>query len=1066
MRTLMTKLVYTLAICWGFSFLGIAQTNPRILKGQVTAASDGSSLPGVTVILKGSSKGTVTNEEGQYLLSIPSGERVLTFSFIGYATQEVLVSAHQTQLDVGLIESDLALEGVTVFSTGFQELPLERTTGSFVGIDQELLDRRVSTNLIDRLEDITPGLIFNRDNSRLEPGESISIRGTATLISNSQPLIVVDNLAYDGPLSSINPNDVSSMTVLKDAAAASIWGARAGNGVIVITTKKGSFESPSRVNLTMNLTQVEKPDLFYYPLMSINSLLDKQLELYKNGYYASQIGNRRNPVVNPLAESMYAFEQGEISQAELDSRLQVLRNSDIRRDQEKYFKRSASQQQYALNVSGGSKKHSYLFSAGWDRNLGQDVEADNSRLTLSTRQSWKTFKDKLTLTIGAYWVQAKSYNGMPGTNFFPYDRLADESGNPLPVYQDYSVRFKEANQNLLALDWNYVPLGELGLNKTLSNSNDLRLFAGLDYQIGGGFSLSANYQYWNNRQEGSTHHPLESYVARNLINNYTEIDEIGGLIHHVPMGGILYSNYGSAFSHNVRGQLNYTKTWNGFHSIQAFVGGEVKDYQSQGYQSSSYGYSEENGTSMPVDYLTRWREYATGRSRTIPFGEEFEGRINRFVSVFGNLGYAYKDRYLLNASLRRDASNLFGVATNQKSVPLWSAGLGWIASEEEFLKDRIFDFLKLRFSYGYNGNTNSNVTAVTTANTFGGALNFNTGLPFLGIRTPPNPELRWERIKIVNSGVDFGIKGGRLSGSLDYYQKEGLDLLGNIPLYPSSGFSEATLNYASTQTKGWDLVINSINTTGELKWESSFFLSLVKEEVTGVENNPTGTQLLSYSPSLPTPVIGKPLFSIFSFPFAGLDPDTGDPMGYVDGEASTDYLTIYSEATPENIRFHGSGRPTRFGAFRNTFSYRGWSLSANISYRLGYYFKRPSVSYDNVNLGEISHGDYERRWQEPGDEQTTNVPSDPGARNAYRNGFYLNSSALVEKGDHIRMQDVRLAYTWPKKEGGKPLFNSLETFVYINNLGVLWKATDAVQDPDYILSPSLTTFSFGLRAGF
>lgn len=197
-------------LCLGSVF---SQTQPRNLEGQVTSRNDQRPMTGVNVVLKGTQTGTITDSEGNFTLSVPQGQVVLLFSFIGYQTLEQTVPAGQSKLQAILQELDMNLEEVTVVSTGFQELPLERTTGSFVGIDQELLDRRVSTNIIDRLEDITPGLIFNRDQPNLENGESISIRGTATLISSSEPLIVVDNLAYDGPLSSINPNDVESMTV-------------------------------------------------------------------------------------------------------------------------------------------------------------------------------------------------------------------------------------------------------------------------------------------------------------------------------------------------------------------------------------------------------------------------------------------------------------------------------------------------------------------------------------------------------------------------------------------------------------------------------------------------------------------------------------------------------------------------------------------------------------------------------------------------------------------------------------------------------------------------------------
>lgn len=1055
-----------LVLCLLLWEVGFSQGQMRSLEGRVTAMHDHSDLPGVTVVLKGTTVGTVTDAEGRFSLVVPQGDLTVVVSFIGFKTREVPVTANQSFLELELEQLAMDLQGVTVVSTGFQELPLERTTGSFVGIGQELVDRRVSTNLIDRLEDITPGLVFNRDNYNLEKGESISIRGTATLSSSSEPLIVVDNLAYDGPLSSINPNDVESITVLKDAAAASIWGARAGNGVIVVTTKKGKFDRPVLVSLTSNITHVQKPDLFYNPKMTIGSLIDKQIELYEKGYYNSQLNSIRNPVVNPLAEAFFAFDKGEISREQLDLRLQTFRASDLRREREKYLTRPSLNQQYALNVSGGSQRYAYQISAGWDKNKGSQVAADNSRITLSTRQTWKVLKERLSVGVGAYWVQADRYQATPSVSGLnPYDRLADENGNPLIAYADYSVRFKESMTDRVALDWEYVPLNEIGMSPSKSRSNDLRLFTEVNYSILEGLDMSLNYQYWTNQSRGSTHMPVESYVVRNLINSLTEFAPDGQLIHHVPIGGILDRNFADAYSHNLRGQLNYGKNWKE-HRLNTFAGGEIKDFQSENSGTRSYGYNDGNGTSMPVDYLTRRTNLATGRTENVPFLEDFGGNTNRYVSYFGNLGYSFRGRYLFNASARKDASNLFGVNTNQKGVPLWSAGLGWIASEELFLKSKVLDFLKLRLTYGYNGNTNPNATAYTTANSYAGAQNLITYLPYLGVRTPPNPELRWERIKIINAGLDFELLGSRLSGSVEYYDKQGLDLLGTIPLYPSSGFTSATLNYAATLTKGWDIVLNSINTSGALQWETSFFLSLLKEEVTAIENAPTATQLIDYRPSSPTPYIGRPLYSIYSFAFAGLDPADGAPMGIVDGEPSVDYATIYAEASPENIVFHGSARPTRFGALRNTLSYKGWSISANVSYRMGYYIRRPSVSFDDVNRGVFSHADYERRWQKPGDELHTQIPSDPGKVDAFKTQFYLSSSATVEKGDHIRIQDVRLAYQFTPKVNGKGIFKSLEAYSYFNNLGILWKASHEVRDPDYLLDPAPFSTSIGFRASF
>lgn len=1060
----MKKFIYLLAVALLVSVGCVHAQQVKIISGRVVSTADGVGIPGVNIMLKGSSSGVISLAEGAFELEVTQSPVILIVSFIGFKTQEIQVEAPKENLVISLEEDEFALDGVTVLSTGFQELPAERATGSFSGLDQELVDRRVSTTIIDRLEDVTPGLLFNRDQSNVGPGESISIRGTATLLSSREPLIVVDNLAYDGPLSGINPNDVASVTVLKDAAAASIWGARAGNGVIVITTKKGTYDSPLRVNLTANVTSFQEVDPFYDPKMKISNLVDKQIELYEAGYYKGQLGSRRNPLVAPVAESLYAFDKGFISEQELASQLEAYRNSDVRQDLQDQVNRRALNQQYAVNLSGGGQRNKYVFSLGWDDNLSSNVANDNSRLTLSTQQNWKLAKEKLQVGVGMYWVQAKSHNGLPNlSNFFPYDRLVDGQGNHLAVPKGYSNRFKESVSGLL--DWDYVPLDEIGLVGVDTRSNDMRMNASLGYRILPGLNASLNYQYWTNSRRTEELAPVESFTTRDLINNYTEIGQDGGMTYHVPLGGVLDQGFSDSYSHNLRGQLTYEEQWNGGHQLNLFGGFEVKSQKGGSYSTRSYGYDDVTGTSQPVDYLTRRVQLASGYSRNIPFSEGFSGTINRFVSGFANMGYTYQNRYLLNASVRKDASNLFGVNTNQKAVPLWSAGLGWILSAEEFMKSSRVEFLKLRASYGFNGNTNPNATALTTAYYYGAGTNTLAGLSSLRITSPPNPHLRWERIKIVNVGLDYELLSGRLSGSVEYYSKQGLDLLGARPLFPSSGLIEATLNYASTQTNGWDIVLNSKNLTGDFSWETALFYSAVNEKVTAFDREPTASQLLNYSPDAPTPYQGNPLFGIYSYSFAGLDPDTGDPLGYLDGEPSADYAQLINLATPESLVFHGSGRPTGFGAIRNTFRYRGWNLSVNISYRMGYYIRRGGVSFNDLNRGELVHQNYEKRWQNPGDEQFTQVPSDPGAVNSLRSRFYLRSSSLVMKGDHVRLQDIRLAYSWGST-GTTGLVKNMEAYLYVNNLGILWKAADEVRDPDYPSSQALGSASLGIRMSF
>lgn len=1016
---------------------------------------NGVPLAGASVLIKGTERKTTTNDKGEFSFTNVDEKAILIISFVGYETKEVVVKA-----DLGAIKMTVStgkLEEVKVsYNTGYQELPKERATGSFEILNAELLNRRVSTNIIDRIADVTPGLIVLKDGFSANQEQKIIIRGSSTILAENQPLIVVDNLAYDGPLSSINPNDVQSITVLKDAAAASIWGARAGNGVIVITTKRASKGQATQVTFNVNANWGQKPDARYIPQMQISGFVDQEIKLFNKGYYNGQVNANNKTRLSPVVEALLQHRDGMISDSQLELSLNGFRASDVRDDLEKYFYRGSLNQQYALGLSKGLENYNYTLSVGWDDNRPNRLTENNSRFTLSSNQNWSLLNKRLELGVGTYLSLGTTESAFPSIgNFFAYDRLADGNGNALPVFRTYSDRFKESVADMGLLNWKYVPLEEIGLSPNKSGSNDLRLNASLGYNILSGLKATALYQYWINQSSNSLFQPLEAYNTRELINNFSRLDNAGNLVNTVPVGGILDETKNRDYSHTLRAQLTWDQTFAGEHQLNLLGGIELKDQQGSGSTYRSYGYDHLLGLSKPVDYVGLYPQLSTGSQSTIPFLNDFSGTVNRYLSGYLNLGYTFKNRYIINGSGRMDKSNLFGVSANQKTVPLWSAGLGWVVSEEEFLSGSWLSYLKLRTSYGYNGNTNARATAFTTADYLSAGYNELVGHPFLGILTPPNPELRWERIKIVNLGLDFELGKRSWYGALEFYQKAGLDLLGSQEVYPSSGFTSAVLNYASTSTNGMDLSINYRKLNGELKWTSSFFYSLVKEKVTDFEKRSTSSQIMNSQPGAEVPVLGKPLHYIYSYPWGGLNPETGAPRGVIEGIPSEDYQAVL-QLPEEGLIYHGSSRPTSFGAWRNQFDWKGWNLSFNINYRLGYYFRDLSVNYDEINRGNIGHSDYDLRWKSQGDKTT--IPSDPGMVNSSRNTFYLKSSALVERGDHIRFQDVRLAFNFNPVR-----FGQIQLYSYFNNLGMIWKASNRAKDPENRFSQLPKTVAIGIK---
>ncbi|QYH40548.1 SusC/RagA family TonB-linked outer membrane protein [Algoriphagus sp. NBT04N3] len=1064
-----------LLLILGFLLISLAHSQENeqyLIKGVVYDQASGETLPGVNILIKGTTLGTVSNDEGVFSLQSPGGNQTLLVSFIGYRHQELnLTLPISNDLEIYLKEDELLLASFEVLSTGFQELTPERSTGSFAYLDNELINRRVSTNLIDRMEDLTPGLVFNRDRPDLEKGESISIRGNSSLFTDNNPLIVVDNLAYDGPLSSINPNDVESITVLRDAAAASIWGAKAGNGVIVITTKSGKFASPIKVNLVSNLTVGQAFDPFYAPQMGIGEFVEVERRLFDQGFYDGDFNSFDQRDLSPVVETLFQFRNGELSENELENRLNAFKSRDLRTYLQEDFYRSSLNQQYALNVSGGSPNYTYFAGIGYDRNRESQVSASSHRITINLRQNWRSSNERWKVGLTTYLANSQNQSGFPFLEgLAPYDRLKDESGNPLPVFRNYTVRFIKSLRDTELLNWDYFPLREINESRTFQSSNEIRINPSLSYEFLEGLSFRADYQYWRSLGKREQLNPLSSYFSRNLINLYSTLLPSGEVSRVIPLGGINDFDYLEAFSHTLRTQLNYSKVWREKHELTALAGFELKDFQRRISAERAYGVDEITGIPQPVDYLNFYTQIHTGFPDRIPFRQNYGGFTDRFLSGFANLGYTFNKRYLLTVSARRDASNLYGVKTNNRAVPLWSAGLGWILSEENWIQNDWISFLKLKLSYGFNGNTNPAATAFTTAQYFTSASNSLVGRPWLSILSPPNPQLRWERIKIVNFGTEFELARQRLTGSIEGYQKQGIDLFGVLPTYPSSGQSNLTKNYARTNTIGLDILLNGRIMEGPVEWNASLMYSHFNEKVVDYRQNPTASQVAGYSSGLfgisPVPVEGYPLYSIFSFPFAGLDPDTGDPLGLLNGEPSSDYASILNQTELEDLIFEGSSIPTHFGALRNSFFWKGFELSANISFRLGYYFKKESVEYDQLNRGEITHSDYALRWQNPGDEQMTDIPSDPEMNNPRRATFDRISSRRVRKGDHIRWQDLRVSYTWDKSKFSRLPVQRVQLYTYLDNLGILWKAAKDVKDPDYRNFQAPRTFSMGLSVNF
>jgi len=1053
------------------------------LSGKVLGFDDKVPVEGAIVEMPEGDK-TITDKRGIFRLRFREIADYIIVHHTAYEELKISVPTFLNSDSIIYLKPTLTQLQEVVVSTGYEEVPAERATGSFDKISQQLINRSVSTDIISRVENLTPGIFFDKRSYNINvggtPSNNITVRGLSTLrAGEAGPLIVLDNFPYEGSISSINPNDIESITVLKDAAASSIWGARAGNGVIVITTKKSNFNRPISFTFNSNVSFTAKPDLYADQSMSSSDFIDVERFLFDQGFYNSQESNRSRPALTPAVEILIKGRDHSLSAEEVEAQLDALRSKDVRNDFMRYMYRTGVNQQYSLGISGGGEKQHFILSAGYDKNLQNLISNSFERLTLKADNTIKPLKN-LEVQTRLMFVQenvnspsaqtggfAYGQIRMVGTkNLYPYASLADGQGNPLSINKDYRTPYLDGLEGEGLLDWRYRPLEEAKMQNRANRNNELMAAVNVKYDLSSIVSLGLKYQYQRNISLEKEYLGTDRYYTRDLINRYTAFEN-GDLTRAIPLGGILNSSVANGEVHQGRFQLNVNKDWGNEHQLVGLAGTEIRQVANRSSSDRVYGYDDDLLTYVTnINYETSYPIFDNLAAPTsIPTGIGFSEGINRFVSLFANASYTYAKRYTVSASARRDASNLFGVNTNQKWSPLWSIGTSWLASNESFWRSDWLSYLKLRATFGYSGNVDNSLSAYTTLTYAPNSSAYQVNLPNAYISSPPNPELRWEKVQTLNIGADFALKNNRVSGSLEYYRKSTKDLLGPFTLDPTTGVTSLTMNSANTVTNGVDVELNTKNVSGAFSWNSSILYSYNKNLVK--DYFLTYSNATSYINTGITPVSGYMAYPVFSYAWGGLDSEMGAPTGYINNELSNDYTSIVRNTPLDDLVYHGSARPVSFGALRNDFYWKGIGFSFNITYRFAYYFRRSSINYGDLFNGANGHMDYEHRWQKSGDELFTNIPAMSYPVNSNREAFYAGSEILVEKGDHIRLQDIRLSYRLNQRMTKYLHVRGAECYLYANNVMILWRANKLNLDPAVAGGiPQPRSLSLGLTLNF
>lgn len=1015
---------------------------------------DGNPLPGVSVALAGTTLGVATDVDGKFMFAVPGPGSILKISFIGKKTMEIVVG-DKTQFQITLEDEDKVLEEVVC--TGVQTLSRERATGSFEILNSDALEKTLTSDIVSRLEGKIAGVQVDQNNT-------MTIRGRGSLYSNTEPLVVVDGFPIESGLSSVNPDDIASITVLKDAAAASIWGVRAANGVIVITTKAGQAKEKPSLDISYFLSVDSKADYKDLHLLSPADAVDLQLEQIEKGWWTTAyVDNHQavNKVQELYYNTMKRLNTNIFStiagNAEFKQQMDELRKANLYEQFEKELVRHALSNRLNISLRGGTERSNYYMSAVYDRLAGGSVGNKSNDLLLNLKHDYQLIP-RLTLSTAVNLHYNKSEdNGISVGRLIdenPFHNILDAEGNRIQYYMVDPWEGKN-REEMGYLPYTTNLLDEQEANDNTTNVFSARLQAALKLNIIDGLDVETRFQYEREYSNMEQLYSQTSPSMRSLINDNTLVED-GKLVHNLPMGARYDQNRSDLEAWTWRSQLTYNGDWNDSkHLLAVVLGHEMRMYRTTARTSTQFGYDPKALTYIPVDE-TAWSEgkYETwfNMRSSMPQLHSASEQDNRDVSVYLNGAYTYLDRYSISASGRVDQSNLFGNDSDYKYNFIWSTGLSWRVSEEGFAKADWMDQLMLRFTYGIGGNVNKDFYPVLMGEKFVSA----SGVPYVMLINPANKDLTWEKSTTVNVGVDFAFLNHRIGGSLDYYHKKGTDLLGRVSLDPTNGFPNATMNFASILNHGIEFTLNTtpLQING-FTWDLGLNISYNKNEVTKVEaDGVTDSDYLNTTPPFGgegVAIIGKSLGRMYSYRYAGLN-EQGEVMLW-QGDKKVKYDQF--ERLPENLKYEGTMDAPWFGGINTSLEYKGITLSANATYKFGHKFRLP-VSSCAVTNGYTNIAD---RWTP--EHTDTDVPV---LLNALQSNaqydmerYYALVDRNVRSAAYLRLNEVSLGYTLPRQLLRKTPFGMINVQFQVRN-PTLWTKNKEHIDPEAVVM-GMTSFS-------
>ncbi|AIM37144.1 hypothetical protein KO02_10925 [Sphingobacterium sp. ML3W] len=1007
---------------------------------------NGNPLVGVTVRLKGTNKGTSTNNTGRFELAQLPEKAELEFSMLGYAPMTKSAAVDMGRIVMHISEGQLDEVNVTV-NTGYQKISKERAAGSFSQVTSKELEGRLQMSLLERIEGFLPGmnLVTNANspqNTRNNLG--IEIRGRATLNGQAAPLVVVDGMPYEGDLTALNPNDIATVTVLKDASAASIYGVRSSNGVIVISTKMGK-PGKTKIDYSNTLSFRGLPSRSYLNKMNSAELVGFQKEMfaYRSGDYDA-IDPRKS--MNDVYRILYDHKGGIISETEMERQLDVLRNRNRYSNMEEFLNTTRFDQQHNLALSGGVDRYTYHYSLNYtqpgDYNKGR---ATTKAIGFNLKNNFK-LNDWLTLRANVLGKN-QSREGNIGFNFYDnyiggkasYYLLHDENGNPAQWYNNKS-QFEIDRLNDLGLeDETYKPLEQLNYRNEKFYNKYINLNFGANFKLAKGLDFDLSYQTERTEGYNGTLSRGQYYEVASMVNDATQIDKDGLIKRHIPQGGQFSELRNDINSYTLRGQLNYQNTFNDKHEIVTIAGAERReinerftDIYKYGYDESSLVYKGINEENFGINIKNTQSLF---NSYTIAKKEKgFIDIVDRFISFYANASYTYNRKLTLSGSMRIDQSNPFGTDIKTQYKPLWSVGALYHLPKINW--DGL-DKWSVRMTYGVNGNVPKDNGPYLIARVDNN-LNSLTGEMQSSISSPPNPLLRWERTNVFNFGLDFSMLKNRLNTTIDIYNKNTSDLLGPTAIDPTLGWSNLNMNYGDMQNRGIEVSLNAlVYKNDNFTWNSGVNFSYNRNKITHLyvsQNTP-----YSYYSTTQNRV-GIPMGSLYSIDYACLN-ESGEPLAFKrDGTlvGNTQQLSV------DDLLYSGTTIAPYSASWRNGFNYKNLSLNFNFIFNGGHVMRgvHPEFlsKYAELNYNSNFDRTWLNYWKVPGDElkNPEMAPKFISAASGNISDIYSAANIFVQKADYIKLRDVSISYTLPRQWVSKANLNFVRVTGQIQNL---WRWT-------------------------